>query len=113
MTALARRDASPPDPLSRQDTALQRVVEAARRLIAIRDQAAALSAQAPPPPLTFAEGIERDLLAFRLEHAACQLREALRALDAGEPPAALPRPSPALTTCAPLDRGLMVAASQP
>ncbi|MBX6376169.1 MAG: hypothetical protein IRZ13_18320 [Acetobacteraceae bacterium] len=94
MTESARRDAPPPDSLSRQEAALQRVVEAARRLVAMRDQAAALSAQAPPPPLTFAEGVERDLLAFRLEHAACELREALRALDAGAgaPPAAPSRP---------------------
>lgn len=81
MTATATPDAPPSRPQSQPEAVLLRVVETARRFVAVHEQAAALSALAAPPPLTFAEGVERDRLAFRLERAARELREALRAVD--------------------------------
>ena len=61
---------------------------AARRLLALRDQAGPLAAAAPPPIRSMADAIDRDLLIFQLEQAVQDLRAALSALDPGEPPAA-------------------------
>jgi hypothetical protein len=62
---------------------LLRGLEAARRLVAIHEQAVALQGALATPPLGFADGIERDCLAFQLERAARALREAVRAAEAG------------------------------
>ncbi|MDW8398855.1 MAG: hypothetical protein RMK90_09855 [Acetobacteraceae bacterium] len=78
--ASARPDASAP--------AVAGLAAAARRLLALRDQAGPLAAAAPPPVRTLADAIDRDLLVFELEQAMRELREALSALDGGEPPAA-------------------------
>ncbi|MBW8268010.1 hypothetical protein [Caldovatus aquaticus] len=84
-------DATSPAPRPLSAAALLRIVETARRFVALQEQAAALSALSAPPPLTFAEGVERDLLAFRLERAARELCEALRAVDGVPPAAAAPQ----------------------
>jgi hypothetical protein len=70
------------DQPSRPD--LLRVLDAARRLVAVHEQATvALQGVLATPPLGFADGIERDCLAFQLERAARALREAVRAGAAG------------------------------
>jgi hypothetical protein len=70
------------DQPSRPD--LLRVLEAARRLVAAHERAAvALQGALATPPLGFADGIERDCLAFQIERAARALHEAVRAVEAG------------------------------
>jgi hypothetical protein len=82
MTAFVRRDAPAPGFQPEPGAAFLEVIETARRFVAAHDEAAAASAAAAPSPLTFAEGVERDALAFRLERAARELRRAVRAMDA-------------------------------
>ncbi|GGG17814.1 hypothetical protein GCM10010964_02520 [Caldovatus sediminis] len=82
MTAIVRRDAPAPGSQPEPGAAFLEVIETARRFVAAHDEAAASSAAAAPSPLTFAEGVERDALAFRLERAARELRRAVRAMDA-------------------------------
>ena len=74
--------AMPPDP------AVADLAAAARRLLALRDQAGPLAAAAPQPIRSMADAIDRDLLIFHLEQALEDLRAALSALDPGPPPAA-------------------------
>jgi hypothetical protein len=92
MTLLSfpRQDATPmasgcPAP---SGAAVAGLAAAARRLLALRDQAGPFAAAVPPPVRSMADAIDRDLLIFRLEAAVQDLRAALSALDPGEPPAA-------------------------
>jgi hypothetical protein len=96
MTTSATRGTPPSGPRAQPEAAVRRLVESVRRFVAVHEQAAAPSALAAAP-LTFAEGVERDLLAFRLERAARELREALRVMDAAAARSASgqrPRPCP-------------------
>jgi hypothetical protein len=83
MDALEDLRGAKADQPSRLD--LLRVLEAARRLVAVHEQAAAAALQGAlaTPPLGFADGIERDCLAFQLERAARAWREAVRDVEAG------------------------------
>jgi hypothetical protein len=77
------RQGATPMVSARHDTAA--LAAAARRLLALRDQAGPLTAAAPPPVRSLADAIDRDLLIFRLEQAVQDLRAALSALEPGQP----------------------------
>jgi hypothetical protein len=79
------RQGAIPKASPRQD--ISALAAAARRLLALRDQAGPLAAATPPPVRSLADAIERDLLVFHLEQAVQDLRAALSALDHGAPPA--------------------------
>jgi hypothetical protein len=93
----------PTPPRGEGDPALLKVLDSARRFIAFHERAAAIAAGKIPPPRTLAEAIDRDFLAFDLERAARELREAVIEVNARmvAPPIVL-APPPGLGHDAPL-----------
>lgn len=70
---------------------LRQVFEAARRLVAYRERAAALAARDLHPP-SLAEAIDRDFLAFDIGRAERALRAAVIAADPDRAPLWLAEP---------------------
>jgi len=66
---------------------LSSALDAARRLVALREKTGPLAVPLAQPVLTMADAIERDLLGFDVEQALQDLRSALDALDHAPPPA--------------------------
>lgn len=71
---------------------VQRVVEAARRLVAYRERAAALRNGRIPEASSLAEAIDRDFLGFDVARAERDLRAAVIALDPDSAPVWLADP---------------------
>lgn len=74
------------------ETPVQMVLDAARRFIAYRERAAALVTGRLHPPMSLAEAIDRDFLAFDITQAERALRAAVIALDPDSAPVWLAEP---------------------